>query len=299
MIDEQDLQPKGKDSRGSVFRIIVSGIVLLAFWGILLYDYWPELVPAALRMVNSARSVGAVEMESKYFQVMNNSHATRSQVKTVVTAMEKQYEAISQYTKMAPSDRIAVLIVNGEGPAMIDGAQIVLNYDNGKMDTSLVPLYLVVMIENIRIDLTEGIVPSGGYGLQVLEDAGLGEPLIRQPLDSWTVLFQQIDGYLPLDEAWFVGVPNDDNSIYTLMRAMLESGSFLHWFSGQYGPDNTRSLVNGESSIESISGKSLAENEREWLNSLSQKKITPKSCQSVIPKSSLFFLMCRKIQEKP
>jgi len=306
MMDKQDpqvmtrakAQAKERDTEGAVKRLIVSGIVLTIFFGALLYDYWPSLVPAVLRLFNSARSVGATTTESRYFEVHNNSDASEGQVGLVMKTLEKQYEAISAYTRSKPAARLPVLVVNGRGPAVIDGSQLVINYDNGQMDIDLAPFFLVIMVQQIEINTAGEIVPLGGQALQVVEAAGLGEALIRQPLDSWAVLLRQNKAYIPLDEAWKVQLPNHDNGYYDLLRALLETGSFMRWFTEEYGLDAAQQVARGEA-VENVTGKSLSENETEWLKLLDEQKIEPKSCDVVIPQDTMFSLLCRKLNETP
>ncbi len=283
-------------TRGARSRLIISGMVLAAFWGALLYDYWPALLPAALRLFNSARSVGAQTLESPYFEVHNNSAASEDQVRSLVKTLEQQYKAIRAYTQTKPAGKLQVLLVDGSGPALVDGSQMVISYDNGLMDIDLAPLYLAVLIQGIPVDLTGGLVPGGGQSLQVVEAAGLGDGLIRQPLDAWTVLLRQSNAYVPLEEAWIVTMPNNDDGYYLLMRAMLESGSFMGWFSTQYGLDAAQRVARGEG-VDAASGKSFGENEAEWLQWLDQQKIQPQACDAAIPQETLFRLICRKLDE--
>ncbi len=278
-------------------RVLISGIVLAIFWSAILHDYWPSLAPAALRLVNATRSVGAATMESSYFEVHNKSAASESQVQAMIQELNRQYLAIRQVTGASPAGQVQVLVVNGHGPVLIDGEQLVVNDDNGKIDTSLAPFFLVFLIDDIKINPAGEIAAPGGYALQVVEAAGLGQNLIRQPLDAWTVLLRQRNAYVPLDDAWKVVVPNDENSLYALLRAMLESGSFMRWFAGKYGLDAARRVARGET-VQDVTGRTLAENEADWLKALDTKKIQPKACETVIPPESVFRIICTKMEQK-
>jgi hypothetical protein len=273
-------------------------VILVIFFGALFSDYWPVLAPAGLRLFNSARSVGATAWQSKYFEVHNNSDASDGQVSLMVKTLEKQYEAIRAYTRFSPPGRLEVLVVNGHSPAMIDGSQLVINYNSGSMDMTLAPFFLTVMIEQIDVDLSGKIVPLGGQALQVVEASGLGSPLIRQPLDDWAVLLRQEKAYLPLEDAWKVQMPNDESGYYDLMRAMLETGSFMRWFTTKYGLDAALQVVRGQA-VEDVTGKSLTANEAEWLKTLDGQTIEPKACDAVIPTDSLFSLLCKKLDVVP
>ena len=291
-------QVSARPAKEAVTRWAVSGVVLALFWGALLYEYWPELASSVMRLFNSARSAGAETVESRYFEVLNSSNASPRQLRAVVQELEGQYEAVTGYLDVAPTEPIPVLVVNGKGPGLPDGAQILINYDNGRMDTTLTPLMMVLLVEEIPINPAGGIAPAGGHALEVVEAAGLGDHLIRQPLDAWVTLLRQENGYIPLQEAWKVGVPNDEESLFYLIRALLESGSFMRWFSTSYGIDSSMRVAHGEP-IESVSGQPLAELERAWLKSLDGQEIEPKSCEVVIPRASIFSIMCGKIRELP
>ncbi len=298
MLDEKDSAERSiarvKNNRDGNIRLMISGVILAVFWGAVLYNYWPALVPAGLRLLNTARTVGAATMESSDFEVHNNSDASDSQIQTMVNTFQKQYQAISKYTKTKPKSKLQLLVVNGHGPALVDGEQIVINYDKGLVDTELVPLYLAVLTQNIPINPSGGLIPAGGEALHVVEAAGLGNPLIRQPLDSWAALIRQSKAYVPLDEAWQATMPNSDEGYYLLMRGMLESGSFMGWFSAKYGLDAAQRVARGED-IQAASGKTLGANEKEWLQGLDHQKTRPKACDTVIPEDSLFRLLCKKL----
>jgi hypothetical protein len=283
-------------ARAPASRWIVSGIILVIFFGALLFDYWPSLAPGVLRMFNSARSVGATTTQSKYFVVRNNSQASDSQLAELVQILEKQYAAISAYTRSKPASRLPVLVVDGSGPAMLDGSQLVISYNSGQMNLDLAPFFLVVMVEQVDVDLSGSITPLGGQALQVVEASGLGDGLIRQPLDDWIVLLRQSKAYLPLDQAWKVPMPNSDSGYYDLMRGVLETGSFMRWFTAEYGLEAAQQVARGQA-VENVTGKTLQENEAEWLKSLDQQTIQPKACAEVIPNGSLFSLLCKKMTE--
>lgn len=284
---------KEKDS--SITRVILSGMVLVLFFGALLAEYWPDLVPLALRIFNSARSVGAQRVESAYFEVLNNSNASASQVADAVQVMENQYSAIVAFTGRQPSGKFPVLITNGQSPAMTDGRQIMLNYHDGSLDINLVPMYLVWLIEDIPLNPQEGLALAGGYALQVVEAAGLGAPLTFQSLDEWTVLLRQKNAFLPLEQAWQAGMPDDEESGYLLMRAALQTGSFLRWLAQTNGREAAQSLAHG-APIAGLTGRSLAENEAAWLDDLSHKNLRPSECRDVIPEDNLFILLCEHLE---
>ena len=279
--------PKGR-------RLIYAVLALALFWGALLVEYWPDLVSAVLRVVNSASSMGAETIESSHFEVRNNSTASEARIRQVVRTLEGQYDAIAEYTGTEPSEKIPVLFKNGKGPALTDGTQLLIDVNNDRADIDLIPMFLVWMIDGIPVDPQDGLVRAGGYALSVLEAADTGDTLIRQPLDNWAVLLRNRNAYLPLEEAWQVVMPSDEEGGYELMRGMLEAGSFMNWFSQQYGHEMARRLASGEP-IEDLTGLTLEENEAQWLSALEAQEISPRACHAVIPETSLFYLMCRKL----
>ena len=276
-------------------RLIVSGVILALFWGAIIYEYWPELVSAAMRLFNSARTVGAESVQSQYFEVLNNSNASDAQVRRVMSTLETQYQAIIQYLEITPEEKLPVLIVNGRGPAMMDGSQLLVNYENGRMDIDLAPLYLVLLVEEMPLNMSDGLVPAGGHALQVIEAAGQGSHLLRQPLDNWTVLLRQQGVYIPLEDAWITPTPDDEKGAALLAHAMLEAGSFMRWYTTQYGLEPAVRLARGEDP-ESVSGVPLAEMEQQWLVSLEGQSLQPKTCRSAIPEGSVFRIICKTLR---
>lgn len=105
MTDDKIAEPNipERPADGAAFRLAVSGIILALFWGAIIYEYWPELASVAMRLFNSARSVGAETIQSQYFEVLNNSNASDRQVRTVVTELETEYKAIIQYMENIPA----------------------------------------------------------------------------------------------------------------------------------------------------------------------------------------------------
>jgi hypothetical protein len=289
--------PRNEEKKAAGKRILISGLILLIFFSAMFAEYWSDILPGIMHLFNSARSVGAEKVESQVFDISNNSNASQGQVMQMAGTLERQYKAISAYVKMTPTEKLPVLIVNGRSPALMDGTQLVINYDDGHMDIDLAPLFLVLMIEGMPLSMDGGLVILGGYGLQVAEASGQGELLTRQPVDNWAVLFRQKNAYMPLEEALKARVPNDEPSGYQFIRAILESGSFMKWFTSQYGLDAARALAQGEE-ISSLTGKTLAENETEWLKVLSANPaIQPKACTAVVPGGSLFSILCKYLDQ--
>jgi len=274
---------------------MISVLVLLAFFSALLIEYWPDLLTMGMHAFNSARSVGAETIESRYFEVSNNSNANQAQVNQVLMDLEMKYEAISQFLMISPEDKISVLIVNGRSPAIIDGDQLVISFENGKMGTELAPLFLVPLIEGLPINMNQSLTPVAGYSLFVLEGAGLGDEMLRQSLNAWVQLIQDQNEYIPLEQVWGIGMPSNESSVELFIVAALESGSFMSWITGQYGNASASSLAAG-GEIDEITGKSLAENENLWLQDLSDQKLQPEICSRAIPQESLFRMVCGRLK---
>jgi len=285
-------------------RAALSALVLILFWGAVIAEYWPDLAAAGLRLANAARSGGAETVESRYFEISSTSNAGSEQLAALVSELEAQVEALSDYLDAEPgaaagvgaAEKIRVLIVNGRGLALMDGAQITIPYENGCMESSLVPLYLVFFIEGLELRPAGGLVPAAGFALHAVEAAGLGGELTRQPLDHWAALLRQNGDYLPLEQAWTMSVPDNDSGAARFMRAALEAGSFMGWVSRQYGFETARAAARGAPAggeLQALTGKSLAQMEAEWLRWLDAQPVTPQPCASVIDKTSELFLLCR------
>lgn len=285
-------------------RSALSALILILFWGAVIGEYWPDLAAAGLRLANAARAGSAELVESRYFEISSTSNAGDEQITALVIELEAQVETLSGYLDAAPGaaagigagDKIRVLIVNGRGLALMDGAQITIPYENGRMDSSLVPLYLVFFIERLELRPAGGLVPAGGFALHVVEAAGLGSELTRQPLDHWAVLLRQNGDYLPLELAWAMSLPDDDPGAAQLMRAALEAGSFMGWVSEQYGLETARAAARGAPAggdLQALTGKSIAQMEAEWLRWLDAQLLDPQPCAAVIDITSELFLLCR------
>jgi hypothetical protein len=301
---------------GAIARIALSLAILGLFWGSVLREYWPDLVPGLMQTFNLARSVGAETIPSRYFDVRNNSNASEGQVQQMVTGLEDEYNVLYGYllshdvgipatganvstasggsTAGKNDGKLPLLIINGEGPAVADGENLIINNNHGYMDTSLAPLYMVIMLEGLPLDMSSGLVPAGGHALQVVEAAGLGQQITYQSLDDWAVLLRRNGNYLSLSDAWPLGMPGNDAGTYDLIRGALEAGSFMHWFTAQYGIDTAQRLAEGDD-IRDLTGKSLQDNERAWLAVLDKQPVNPKPCHEIVPKDSMFYDFCAKI----
>lgn len=275
-------------------RTIISLLVLVAFFGALLYDYWPDLLQVAASAVNRTREIGATPVQSRHLEARNLSTASPGQVNAALAVLEQQYRVITDYLEVTPEEPLPVLFVDGSLPAFDDGSQLVINVNRGVVDTDVAPIFMVLMVDQIKVNLAGQFIPAGGYALYVVEASGLGNRLTGQPVDNWVALIRSRQVYIPLEEAWAMKVPSDDNGAYALLRAMLESGSFMRWFATTYSLDSARLVANGET-VEKVTGKTLAENETAWLASLDRRKLHPRPCAAVIPSTSMFSFMCPKL----
>lgn len=287
---------KKLQSETSPLPAILSALMLIIFFGALITSYWTDLLSTAMRLVDSARAVGAENAESLFFVVRNSSNASPEQVRTLLNTLETQYRAISAYTKMSAPQKLPILIVNGTTPALLDGEQLVINFHDGKMESDLDPLYLVFMNEGLSLNVNAGLAAQTGHALQVVEAAGLGDGLIRQPLDAWVVLIRERKAYIPLDQAWAAPMPMDEQSGYTFFRAALEGGSFMKWFTAQYGLDTARQAAQGQN-IAGLAGKPMRDLESAWLKYLDDKPAQPRKCSAVFPMENLFAILCRGLRQ--
>lgn len=277
-----------------LLRTLLALAVLLAFFGAVGYTFWPQLMPALLGLVGKAQSLGAETVESKYFEVRNNSQASQPQLKTAIRTLEADYEAIVRYTGQQPENPIPVLFTDGQGMTFAEGNQLTVYYDNGVIDLSSAPFFLVFLTSGNSF-LSEGnLFINAGYAIYVTEEVGRAELFIRQSPDAWVTLFQQKDALLPLTEAVQAIEPSDEDTAYNFIRAILEGASFLRWTAQTYGADALTELLDGQS-IENVTSLSLDEAQSAWLEALAVQNIQPRPCRMAAAYGSLIGLICEKL----
>lgn len=284
------------DSRAtSVARIIIALVVLVVFWAAIGYTFWPELMPGLLRTVQSARSIGAQEVESRYFDVRNNSDASDAQVRGVVRTLETDYKAILEFVGRSPGDPIPVLITNGVGPALADGFRLNVFYDNGLLNLDTAPFFLVFFSHGEGFGLDVNFFLEGGFAIYVTEEIGRAQTFTGQPADAWVELLRQKGALSPLAEAWETQVPDSEEVLFDFVRALLEGGSFVRWLIENHDIGAVWELRDGLS-LENVVGMSLTEAEEAWLAAVVAQDLRPKPCLLAVPEYSVFREICRQLE---
>jgi len=285
------------DSRlAGVVRTLIALAVFLAFLGAVAYTTWPQLVPGVFHLVQSVRAIGAEKVESRYFDVRNNSDASQAQVDFMVRTLEADYEAINAFLGSPGQGRIPVLLTNGSGPALADGTQLNVFYDRGVINLDSAPFFLVLLGDGKPVTPDRDLFVQAGFSLYVVEEIGRAQGLIGQPTDAWVELLRRRGALLPLSQAWTIGLPSNEESAYNTVRAAVEGASFMRWVARTYDLQAARNLRDGLSP-EAVIGLSPDEAEKGWLDSVAAQALQPKSCLLALPSGSPALSLCRRLGE--
>ncbi len=251
-------------------------------------------MPGAFHLVQSVRAIGAEKVDSRYFDVRNNSDASQTQVDFMVRTLEADYEAINAFLGATSQSRIPVLLTNGSGPALADGVQLNVFYDRGVINLDSAPFFLVLLGYGKPITTERDLFVQAAFSLYVVEEVGRAQGVIGQPTDAWVELFRRRGALLPLSEAWAIGLPSDEDSAYEAARAAVEGASFMRWVSRTYGLQAARNLRNGMG-LEEVTGLAVEEAEKRWLDSVAAQGWQPKSCLLALPSGSPAVSFCRRL----
>ena len=287
------LEERAHHLRAGAWRTAIALTLLVAFWAGLAYTFWPELAPALLRLVQSARGVGATQIESTYLEVRNNSSAGETEVREAVARLDADVEAIQAYLGRETDYRIPVLIADGTGPALTDGLRLTVLHDDGVIDLSTAPFLLVLLSEGGLTVPGLNLFVEGGFAVYVAEEIGRAEGLLGQPADAWTVLLRQCGAWMPLADAWEVGVPTSEAEMSDAMRVLLEAGSFVRWVAETAGAERVQELRDGLS-LEDSMGLSFAQAEQAWLEAVDARALHPRPCALAVPEGSLYRGFCEQ-----
>ncbi len=273
-------------------RALAVGFLLL-FWGMLARSFWPELASSVLRAVQSVRGAGAVEVESRYLDVRNNSSAETELIRQVVAQLDANYAALQAEVGALPTVRIPVLVADGTGPALTDGRQLIVAHDDGNVDLSSAP-YLLVLLSEGDLDLPElDLFVEGGYAVSVVERAGLARPLLGQSTDAWVVLMEQAGVRPSLAEAWGIGMPASAQDVVDMSGALLVAGSFVGWVADQQGNDAVDDMRYGMA-LEETLGLSLQQAEQQWWADIEAKGLDPRPCLEALAPGSPLRSFCAR-----
>ena len=137
----------GESRAAGLVHTLIAALFLLVFFGAIGYTFWPELMPALFRSVQTVRTLNAEQMASQYFDVRNGSQASEAQVSGVVKTLEQDYAAITEFLGIETGARIPLLFTDGPGPALADGAALNVFYDNGVMNIDTAPFFLALLAD--------------------------------------------------------------------------------------------------------------------------------------------------------
>ena len=283
---------KESDRVGGVVRTAIATLALLLFWSAIGYGLVPEFAPRLLRMAQPLRGVGAEQVESQYFAVRNNSQASDRQVQRMVEQLEQDYVALAAFLGRQPEGPIPVLLTDGAAPSYAEGGTLNIFYNQGVIGMDTVPFFLASLIAgpssgSLFFDL--------GLSLYAVEETQLAQGLTGQPADAWVVLLQQEEALIPLEEAWTVEMPGDEQGLYDFFRAMMEGGSFVRWLIEQRGWDTVWAIRAGGDPQARL-GMPLYQAEEEWLAAVAAKDLRPKPCLLAIPGSPVFRGLCQQLE---
>jgi len=285
-----------QESRSAgIVRTIIALIVLTAFFGTIGYSFWPQILLGIQGLFNRDRASDAEPVESRFFDVRNDSSASLSQVRGVLKMMEIDHESILKFLEKEHSQPVPVFIKDGSGPAMLDSNGLVLYYDQGVIDTSAVPFFLVFWLEGLSLG-PDNILFAGGFAVYVMEAVNPESEYWGQSTDAWVKYFKEKNAYLPLEDAGQAGLPNDEETSIKFFQALLEGGSLMRWVAENNGLETARQLASGMNP-EDVLSKSLDEIETSWFNSIDQNEVVPKPCRMAAGRSFLNVL-CDYIDEK-
>lgn len=278
----RDAQAAAEGRAAVLVHTVVALLLLGIFWAAIGYTFWPQLMPALFRSVQTVRTLGAETVTDPYFDVRNASRASDAQVSGLLRSLGASYAAITTFLGIDPPPRISILITDGGGPAIADGVQLNVFYDNGVMNVDTAPFFLVLLADGQGVDLAGSLVMQAGFALYVLQEIDAVRSLLGQPADAWVKLLMAQGALLPLADALAAGIPQREEQLFDFLRAGLEGASFVGWVAESFGLDAARRLRAGES-VTSVLGVSLAEAEQAWLDYVRALDVAPRSCTVALP----------------
>jgi hypothetical protein len=264
---------------GSWLRAALAALVVLAFWGALAGDLWPEV-----RALGATGRGGAGALQSAHLEVRNHSAADAALVQQVVVRLEGDLRAIADYVGRAPVHGVPVLILDGTGPAATDGTRLLLYHERGRIDLSTAPVLLALLGEGSLAIPGLSLFAEGSYALHVAEAAGRTAGLLGASTDAWVVMMAREGTLLPVDRCREAAVPRSARERGDAIRALLEGASLMRWLAAAHGMPALQALRDGQS-LEDLTGMSIAAIESAWLDSVAGTD-APTSCLATLPERS-------------
>jgi hypothetical protein len=274
-----------------VGRAVLAALILLLFWSAIGYGFWPELAPRLLFWVQSLRGIGADEIESQCFEIRNNSSASDRQVQHMVERLEQDYVTLTAFLGREPEGPIPVLLTDGIMPAYAEQETLYVFNDHGVINMDTAPFFLAALVAGPS---SGSLVFDLGLSLYAVEETGLAAGLTSQSADAWIVLLQQDEALIPLEEAWLIEMPHNEEGLFDFFRAILESGSFARWLVNEYGWEAMWDLRAG-GELETVIGTPPHEAEANWLAHIAAQDLHPKPCLLAVPGYAVFRGMCQRL----
>ncbi|HXW00062.1 MAG TPA: hypothetical protein VEC93_16700, partial [Anaerolineae bacterium] len=172
-----------------ITRAVIALVVLFTFWGAIAYSFRAELRPTVVKEsepigVPLIQDVDGERFESRYFIVRNASAARREQVEALIEALEADYEAILAYQNLKPDRPTQVVITDGALPALANGSQLNLFYNQGVIHWDAAPIFLTLFSQGKTVSPDINLFIALGFALYLTEETQLAQGL-GQSSDAW------------------------------------------------------------------------------------------------------------------
>ncbi|MBN1640461.1 MAG: hypothetical protein JXA09_04430 [Anaerolineae bacterium] len=275
---------------GPYGRALLAGLVVLVFWAGLARTLEPPYAPTLPHVWGATKQAGAQDVPSAHLEVRNCSSADPALVEEVVARLEDDRRAIVSYLGREMSYRVPVLIVDGSGPALTDGLQLIVYHDEGSVDLATAPVLLAALGEGSLSMPGLSVFLEGAYAVYVAEEAGRTADLLGQSTDTWVAVMRRAGTLLPLSKCLAVGIPRSKAQGADVVRAWLQGASLMRWLSDAYGEGALMALRDGQS-LEELTALPIARIEEEWLYSVADPA-TSLSCMEAAPPASPLRAYC-------
>ena len=165
-------------------RAITALTVLLAFWGMLAYDFRAELTPVIQQVETSLNPIETKTYNSPHFQIQDQADTTSEAMDALIAMLEANYEQIAAQSGVDARNPIEVNIRPGDTIATMSGGQIVLSYDaEMTIHTELAPAMLAMLIRGDG-RIRGNLFLSMGQAIYIVEEMGLPTGMVHSS-DGW------------------------------------------------------------------------------------------------------------------